>query len=216
MRPRPKHGSRNKGTLTAASGKTEQRQGKRNASKAPGKGAARTRTPTATGGVSSRQQQRSNQQAKPQGHRHGGKTEGQGMTADARKAIDNALDALSSFRADFTSLYERHSEEIFDRMSDAAKAMGWAPDVIDATRQQMHQAAQVQLQMIEQLSRSWEQVKPGDATKGMLLPSEPSLGGVAGMQTTPFQLWMDATQMWQRNWQQAFSSFMGSASDRIK
>lgn len=139
------------------------------------------------------------------------------MTQNARKAIDKALDALSTFRDDLTSLVERHSEEIFDRMSDAAKAMGWPPGVIDATRQQLQQAAQVQLQMIEQISTSWEQLKSHDASsstsESMPLPGPGQpLGGMAGMPTNPFQLWMDATQMWQRNWQQAFSSFMGSAS----
>mgnify|MGYP000983964028 CR=1 FL=1 len=161
-----------------------------------------------------------------------------GMSEDARKAMNAAFDALSEWRNEMAGVAERNSSTVFDKMGAAAKAVGWPADFVDMTRQQMQQASKVQLQLMDQIMDVWEsQMKqPGspfkvpDAFKGLGLGFQnpfaagmtggfPGFGGSTGfpmfpgfdaanMPANPMQFWMQAAEMWQKNWQQAFSHWM--------
>ncbi len=151
-----------------------------------------------------------------------------GLSDEARKALNSAFDALSTWRNDLASATERNSSAVFDKMGAAAKALGWPADFVDMTRDQMQQASRLQLQMMDQVMDIWEQQMkaPGSAInmpnmfKGGANPFAPSSWPGAGampsmpgfdmsnMPANPMQFWMQAASMWQDSCQKALASWM--------
>ncbi|MBU1210064.1 MAG: hypothetical protein KJ587_02185 [Alphaproteobacteria bacterium] len=154
----------------------------------------------------------------------------QGLSDEARKAATNAFEALSQWRDDMAKANEDYSTKVFDQMAQASRAMGWPENMIDAARDQMQEASRMQLQMMDQLMDTWsKQVKSPDMAManpadfmeqfkkfqqmgmggGMPgMPGMPGLGqmpGMSGMAMAPFQMWMQAAEMWQRNMASAMS-----------
>jgi len=144
------------------------------------------------------------------------------LNDEARKAVNSAFDALNDWRNDMASASERYSAKIFDQMSEASKAMGWPNEMVDATRQQLQNASRMQLQMMDQVMDAWkEQIRNPGAGLNMrpnLMQSTPGMlefaknmgdfGGMGGMATAPFQFWMQAAEMWQKNWASTMSFWM--------
>lgn len=146
-----------------------------------------------------------------------------GFDADTRKAFNAVFDAMSSWRDDLSALTEKNSEAVFDKMSSAAKKVGWPENLVDATHQQMQQASKIQLHMLDQIMEAWQQqvkgpgamVNPADFMKnmpqwpGMPAGSNPFMPGgsfpnFGGMQAgNPMQFWMQAADMWQKSWTSA-------------
>jgi hypothetical protein len=163
---------------------------------------------------------------------------GAGLSEETRKTLNAAFDSLSDWRNDIASATDRNSAIVFERMAAAAKAMGWPADFVDMTRQQLQQTSKMQLQMMDQVMDIWEQQmkNPGAPLPKFEIPTGmfPSFpGGFAGlggaqsfpgfdfgtMPTNPMQFWMQAAEMWQKSWQNAFASWMEmqrSALDRSK
>jgi hypothetical protein len=153
---------------------------------------------------------------------------GAGLSEEARRAMNAAFDALSEWRNELTGVTERNASTVFDKMASAAKALGWPSEFVDMTRQQMTQASRMQLQMLDQVMDIWEQQmkSPGsnislpDMTKLAPLPFGGSMPGWAGfgsqmpgfdmqgMAGNPMQFWLQAADMWQKSWQQAFAAWM--------
>ena len=162
---------------------------------------------------------------------------GAGLSEEARRAMNSAFDALSSWRNDVAAVAERNSGVVFEKMGAAAKAMGWPAEVVDMTRQQMQQSSRMQMQIMDQMMDVWEQQmkNPGSPLKtpniGGTNPFSTGFPGVFGgmggaahgfpvfpgfdissmmgsMQTNPFQFWMQAAEMWQKTWAQAFEAWM--------
>ncbi|MEQ1578235.1 MAG: hypothetical protein ABL894_11340 [Hyphomicrobium sp.] len=161
-----------------------------------------------------------------------------GIPEEAQKALTGAFDALSGWRDEIASAAERNSSAVFDKMGTAAKAMGWPSELVDMTRQQMQQGSKLQLQMMDQVMDIWEQqIKaPGSPMPGMpgmgAMPGMPGMpkfenpfanmpgmagmmgpGGIPGMpdfsgMANPMQFWMQAAEMWQKNWATAMQSAM--------
>ncbi len=144
-----------------------------------------------------------------------------GLSEEARKSMNAAFDALSDWRNELTAVTERNTSKVFDRMSAAAKAVGWPAQFVDQTRSQMQAASKMQLQMIDQVMDVWEQQMkaPGSSYTLPAIPSMPFPGagqnpfvsaGVdfSQMQMAPFQFWMQAAEMWQKGWMQAVSTWM--------
>lgn len=160
-----------------------------------------------------------------------------GMNEEVRSAMTSAFEAMCDWRSDAANMAERHGNKVFDKMGTAAKAMGWPPELVDMTRQQMQQASKMQLQVLDQVMDAWEQqVKSPGA--GMSMPSGvspfqfpdfskmPGMSGMPGMPnfpgmdfgnmpTAPLQFWMQAAEMWQKSWQQALSSWMEAQSSMM-
>lgn len=155
---------------------------------------------------------------------------------DARKAMTTAFEAMSDWREQLTSITERNNTDVFDKMSAAAKAMGWPAEFVDLSRQQMENASKMQAQFMDQVMSTWEQQlkNPGSAFKmpGMdaasnLYPfpgasgSSPfgTMPGFGNMPANPFQFWMQAADMWQKSCQQAMQTWTepnSSGSDQGK
>ena len=148
------------------------------------------------------------------------------LNEEARRAVNSAFDALNDWRNDMASASERYSSKVFDQMSTATRAMGWPDEVVNATRQQLQNASRMQLQMMDQVMDAWKmqlrnpgsgfqmpanmmQGIPGmpDFTKGL-----GDMGSLGGMSMAPFQFWMNAAEMWQKNWASAMSFWMKGPS----
>jgi len=163
------------------------------------------------------------------------KSRNQAMPDEARKAAKAAFKALSQWREDMASANERYSEKVLDQMAEAGRAMGWPSNVIEATREQIENASQMQLQLMDKLMEAWsEQIE--SPTAAMPTPSDfmeqlqkmqasmmkssasafsgmPGFDGLSGMTLAPFQMWMQAAEMWQRNMASAMSMWTGDQSD---
>lgn len=166
------------------------------------------------------------------------KSKNQAMPEDARKAAKAAFKALTQWRDDMASANERYSKTVLDQMADAGRAMGWPPNAIDATRDQIQNASQMQLQMMDNMMEAWsDQINsptaamptPNDFMEqlqkmqaSMMTPGSsafsamPGVGGLSGMSMAPFQMWMQAAEMWQRNMASAMSMWTGGPSDKSR
>ena len=156
-----------------------------------------------------------------------------GIPEEAQKAFSAAFDAMSGWREEIASAAERNGNAVFDKMGTAAKAMGWPAELVDMTRQQMQQGTKMQVQLMDQVMDVWEQQikSPGTALPGMpTMPGMPAMpkfdnpfanmpgmagmmgpGGIPGMpdfsgMANPMQFWMQAAEMWQKNWATAMQS----------
>ncbi|MEQ8823121.1 MAG: hypothetical protein RIC14_01970 [Filomicrobium sp.] len=159
-----------------------------------------------------------------------GFSSGADLTEEARKAASNAFDALEQWRDQMAKANDEYSSKVFEQMAEASKAMGWPDTMIDSARAQMQEASRMQLQMMDQLMDAWaKQIK--SPTVSMSSPNEfmeqmkqfqsmgmgsmPGMGaappGMAGMAMAPFQMWMQAAEMWQRN----MASAMSMWSDKL-
>lgn len=151
---------------------------------------------------------------------------GQPFDAETRKSFNAVFDAMSSWRDDLAALTERNTDQVFDRMSTAAKKVGWPEDLVDATRTQLQQASKLQLGMLDQIMEVWQQqVKnpgtfpdPSDVMKQMQnawpgAGSNPFFPGnmpnmMSGMPAgNPMQFWMQAADMWQKSWANAMQTW---------
>ncbi len=81
---------------------------------------------------------------------------GSGVSDDARKTMNAAIDAFTNWRNEFAQNSERNGNAVFDKMGQAAKAFGWPSEFVDMTRQQMQSASKMQLQFMDQVMDVWE------------------------------------------------------------
>ena len=51
---------------------------------------------------------------------------------------------------------ERHSEKVLDKMADAARALGWPKELVDASHKHLAQASKAQMQTFDQLMDAWK------------------------------------------------------------
>lgn len=141
------------------------------------------------------------------------------LNDEARRAVNAAFDALNDWRNDMAVASDRYSSRVFDQMQAATRAMGWPDEVVNATRLQLQNASRMQLQMMDQVMDAWKtQLRnPGATMKmpGDFMPGMPDftkgmteMGGMGGMAMAPFQFWMNAAEMWQKNWASAMSLWM--------
>jgi hypothetical protein len=151
---------------------------------------------------------------------------------EQRKAMTAAFEAMAKWRQELNSMSEKNSAAVFDKMSEAAKAVGWPSEFVDMTRQQMQSVTKMQSQAIEQVMNVWEKQATQPAAKiemptfpgmpsfgsmpsfptfpGMPSPgsSMPGMPDMSSMPMVPLQFWMQAAEMWQKSWQQALTTWM--------
>jgi hypothetical protein len=148
---------------------------------------------------------------------------------DSRKAVIQAFDAMSNWRAELAEISEKNSDAVFDKMSEAAKALGWPTEFVELSRKQMQNASRMQLQAVDQVMGLWENQAKALGTPGQFpgFPNMPGFGSGGGSsqpgagssifpgmpdlgsaQMAPIQFWMQAAEMWQKGWQQAMSTWM--------
>lgn len=100
---------------------------------------------------------------------------GLGISEDARKTMNAAIDAFSDWREEIAENTEKNSKAVFDQMAAAAKAFGWPSEFVEMTRQQMQNATSMQLQLMDQIMSVWEQQlqNPGASLKAPHASSGP-------------------------------------------
>lgn len=156
---------------------------------------------------------------------------------EQRKAMTAAFDAMSNWRQELNALQEKNSTAVFDKMSSAAKSLGWPTEFVELTRQQMQSVTKVQSQAIEQVMDVWEKQATAAANAGSKvelpkfpgfgnMPSFPGMPGSNGsvfpdlssMPATmnPVQIWMQAAEMWQKSFQQVMDTWTEAQKSSTK
>jgi hypothetical protein len=152
---------------------------------------------------------------------------------DTRKAVIQAFDAMSNWRSELADLGEKNSNAVFDKMAEAAKALGWPADFVELSRRQMQNASKLQLQAVDQVMDVWEKQVKSLGTAGQFtgFPNFPGFGNASGQSGTPgvfpgmpdfgsgaanpIQFWMQAAEMWQKGWQQAMSTWIDAQQNAM-
>jgi len=140
-----------------------------------------------------------------------------GLPNKARNAVNAALDAMSDWRNETANSSEKNGAEVVEKMSAAAKALGWPEQVVDTVRAQIQSAAQIQIKTMDQIMDVWEeQLKLPDPTaapsSGMLSKlkspagSWPGAGGFDPM--NPMQAWLQFLEQWQKQLAEATASWI--------
>jgi len=131
-----------------------------------------------------------------------------GMTREMRDGLIAAFDALSNWRDEIDTANERCLGRVLDRTSAIARSMGWPDQAVRATREYLEKTSKVQVKMIDQILDSWQrQLKSGAAPLGIqgsfidhVPTAAPGFNPLA-----PWNLWLQAAEMWQRTWMPALS-----------
>jgi hypothetical protein len=136
------------------------------------------------------------------------------LPRDARDAIEAVFDALSKWRDEVGASTERYSETVLDKMADAARALGWPKELVNASHKHLVQASKAQMQTIDQLMDAWKkQLTAPEANQFLAqLRALPGASFDAMPGSSPLHLWMQTAEMWQRNWQSAMSMWTSGSS----
>jgi hypothetical protein len=141
-----------------------------------------------------------------------------GLSDEARKAVNAAFDAMSTWRIETANNSEKNSEEVIEKMTAAARALGWPEQIVDATRAQLQSITKMQIQMMDQMMDAWEEQirspNPMTAPSAMLsklksLPSVspagtwPSAEAFPVSAINPIQFWTQLAEQWQKAWADA-------------
>ena len=146
---------------------------------------------------------------------------------ETREAFKKTFDAMSEWRDETTASTERYAERVFDTFAVAARGVGWPESLVETTKVQLLQASKMQTQMMDRVMETWQDqlkspVSPGQFlgkfTQGASGSPSQFLGkftqgasgtGLENAMANPAQFWMQATQMWQKNWMDAMALWMG-------
>jgi len=122
-----------------------------------------------------------------------------GLSEEARKPVNAAFDAMSTWRIETAKNSEKNGEQVIEKMAAAAQALGWPEQVVDTIRAQMQSITKMQIQTMDQMMDAWEeQIKSPNPTA--MLSKLKSLPGFA---TNPMQFWMQWAEQWQKAWADA-------------
>ena len=144
------------------------------------------------------------------------------LSDDARKAVSAAFEAMSTWREQIVN--EKNSEQVIEKMAEAARELGWPEQIVDATRMQMEAITKMQIQTMDHMMDTWEaQIKSPNSSSTMLskLTSLPNFGPVGSWPDNlqmaalnPFQFYMQVAQQWQKAWADVMASWATSSARR--
>ena len=129
-----------------------------------------------------------------------------GLSDEARKAVNAAFDAISTWRTETVNTSDKNLERVIDKLATAARALGWPEEIVDSARAQIEGVVKVQIQMMD----AWEeQIKSPSSSSAMLskLKSLPSLSAAGSWPSSatsqmaafnPFGIYMQIAQQWQK------------------
>jgi hypothetical protein len=137
-----------------------------------------------------------------------------GLSDEARKAVNAAFDAMSTWRIETAKSSEKNSKQVIEKMAAAARALGWPEEIVDAIGAQMQSTTKLQIQTMDRIMDAWEdQIKapsPMTTSPAAMLSKLKSLPGFgpagnwpnadvaqAGVMN-PLQFWMQLTEQWQK------------------
>ena len=139
-----------------------------------------------------------------------------GLSAEARKAVNAAFDAMSTWRTETMNNSEKNAEQVIDKMAAAARALGWPEQIVDTTRVQMQNITKMQIQTIDRIVDTWEEQIKSPNPSAMLsrLKSIPGLSPTGSLPDVgafpfpisafnPFQAYVQFAEQWQKAWASA-------------
>ena len=141
------------------------------------------------------------------------------LSDEARKAVNDAFDAMSAWRIEAAKNNEKNSEHVIEKLAAAARALGWPEQIVDATRAQMQGITKMQIQTMDQMMDAWEEQirspNPMAGSPSAMLSKLTSLAGAspAGSwpsanalgATNPMEFWMQWAEQWQKAWTDAMA-----------
>src|SRR5262249_16416757 len=74
-----------------------------------------------------------------------------GLSDEARQAANAAFDAMSAWRIETANSNEKHSEQVIETRGEAGRGVGWAEQIVDATRAQLQSITKMQIQMMDHM-----------------------------------------------------------------
>jgi uncharacterized membrane protein len=86
-----------------------------------------------------------------------------GLSDEARQAVNAAFDAMSAWRIDTAN--EKNSEQLIEKMPEAAQALGWPKQIVDVTRVQLQSIAKMQIQMMDHMMWMFGRSKSNHQTR---------------------------------------------------
>jgi hypothetical protein len=153
------------------------------------------------------------------------------MNDDARKSVTQAFESMSTWRDQMSDMGEKNTGAMFDKMAEAAKALGWPTEFVEMSRNQVQTASKMQMTMVDQVMDTWQQQVEAFGKANAKAPTMPSMPqwpgmsmpsmsasafpGFGDMSANPMQMWMQAAEMWQKNWQTAMTGWMSAQSDMM-
>jgi hypothetical protein len=142
-----------------------------------------------------------------------------GIPEEARKAVNAVFDAMATWRTEIANSSGKNSEQVIQKMGEAARALGGPEQIVEVSRTQLQSLTKMQLQIIDQMMDAWEQQmkspNPIAAPSALLSklnsfgstspagswPDANSLKAAASM--NPMQFWMQSAEQFQKAWAQA-------------
>jgi hypothetical protein len=138
-----------------------------------------------------------------------------GLSDEARKAVNAAFDAMSTWRTETVNNSEKNLERVIDKIAAAARTLGWPEEIADTTRAQLQTITKMQIQMMDHMMGAWEeQIKSPGSSSAILskLTSLPTLspagswpGAATSQMADPFGAYMQIAQQWQKAWTDAMA-----------
>ena len=148
---------------------------------------------------------------------------GMTLSDDARQAVLRTLESLRQWSDEVGAANERCLAKTLGEVASVQRAMGWPEHISTAACEGISKASKLQTEAMEQLVDAWEQLlKSGrvpsvlpqgfdrtilEAPKGQWTSAMPNATPFADMSLAPFKAWMQAMEMWQRQWVLAMSSW---------
>jgi hypothetical protein len=148
---------------------------------------------------------------------------GKSLSDDARRAVRGTLDSLRQWSDEVSAANDRYLAKTLGEVAAVQRALGWPEHISTAARDGVLKASKLQTEAIDRLVDAWEQLlKSGrlppmppqgfnptvlEASKGPWTSAMPNATPFAEMSIAPFKAWMQAVEMWQRQWVMAMSSW---------
>ena len=130
------------------------------------------------------------------------------LSNETRRVVNAAFDAMSTWRTETLSDSEKRFEEVMEKMAEAARALGWPEQVVDATRSQVQSITKMQIQTLDQIMDAWEeQIKSPNSSQSILsrlrsfqspLPVDAWSSAPQMAAMNPLQIYMQFAEQWQK------------------
>jgi hypothetical protein len=114
-----------------------------------------------------------------------------GLSDEARKAVNAALYAMSTWRIETANNNEKNGGQVIEKLAAAARALGWPEQIVDATGPPSA--------MLSKL-KSFPSISPAG-----------TWANADALQTAainPIQFWTQVAEQWQKAWADAMSHWI--------
>jgi hypothetical protein len=132
-----------------------------------------------------------------------------GLSPEARKAVNAAFDAMSTWRTETAKNSKKNMEQVIEKMAAAARVLGWPERIVNVTRDQMQSITKMQIQTMDQMMDVWEEQIKSPNPSAMLSrlssfsPAGSSSNAADFTTLNPLQVYMQIAEQWQKTWANA-------------